>query len=1385
MAGQEEQDFLESIINYTPMKIGVMEAVDGDTVIHPDIDKPIRLTGYDTPEIAKWIEGEYKAGTAGGESTAKTLTRLANEMGYTELRLQRDSRGKPLIDNTKKRYLGDLYNENGESWERKILSEGLVEPTKYTSQSNRLWFELEKDRRDSEYTAGVYDEDVWTRARDEIITALDKEGYRKAGFKLMAQDERELKYMQDMGFGNYFNDAQVVSRHKDRTLTNKALNPMGDTWYKTWTGVKEAGWGTATMFGDLTHWDAVSHIGEMGVERARRQIEPYAESIQSYKDVDSFSTGFEYLTNMFAMSVPYMAITSAAYFTAPATFGASLLVPASMYAGQTYNEMDSDNKNVGIAAASGVIQTALDLLGIRYIMKSPVYSRDLFQKAYKELVTNKGMTGAQARQAIGSATRVSLAKFAGDAAGVASKQLAAKQVFLDLIKRQAKAGTVESVTEGMQEATAYIAAHHMDIGEGVFNMEELVSRTTEGMVAGGMLGGSIATVGSLQNYAGWTDVKYRLAPAHEKDLSTASMLAELEANSKEGMKSNEENASDAIERFDKEDATRKRRKRKPKKGSRESEPDHIMVRSQEDIDRRKKQGIIDEGKERLINPLGLVQGSMPNAISNSDAVKFRSFRRIRDLVGGMLQRVYSGENFMTSKQHRVAIYKNMVAPDKMFFKEMGETGRINNKARRRASERLLNFVAKYSRNNKFNEKLVPDDGTIENRANLIKHAKLIQELSNKLYKDQRGVGATLGFINNYLFRFKALNKRIVNKYKAEFQKLLQTEYKYTPDKAKKTTDEIIDNNEVYDLDSADFSVTNQGIIPSAHRKRSLNLSENPKFAKFMEQDIYNNISQASKQAARFIAHRKYIGENSKVLNQLLHEAEHKDGAPRAKVNKVARIVNDILNADSGNFKRPSSEMGKRLMRLQRNFLTLTTFASLPLAAISSTVELGLVTKGLTADEIFSIKKDKNGNHSGLKGIGRELGKAIWDGTKEIADLGTQRSSEDIFSWGQQRLRELGLYDWSVGAATVTGVTETNAAQQMYFEAFFKWNGLTGITNLPRAMRASLFGDFLYNRVEEIYEHRQSGDVKTRSVQEAESQLRDLGIRIDGEDNIVDLMFDPDLIATGKDLTAINPTGDRRLQEAEKWRKIVNQHGDPHLSKFEAYNKSAGIVGEGKDTRWDALVYKEEMLGMQIQEATFNFIRDAVALPDAANRPLFYQDPRFALFFQFQGFIATFTANHIPKLWGEYIKRGTPALKYNAFATMATMIMLSFASQYLKDLLKYGERTPYLDDAEYFQRGIRSSGLLGTTERVIDQFMPLYNYRSGSGPTAWVFDTTTSESPALGYGKRALGAMRKFAEGDVGEAVRLGTKLAPVVAPFNQIGNQWGKFADRWNFKGER
>ena len=185
------------------------------------------------------------------------------------------------------------------------------------------------------------------------------------------------------------------------------------------------------------------------------------------------------------------------------------------------------------------------------------------------------------------------------------------------------------------------------------------------------------------------------------------------------------------------------------------------------------------------------------------------------------------------------------------------------------------------------------------------------------------------------------------------------------------------------------------------------------------------------------------------------------------------------------------------------------------------------------------------------------------------------------------------------------------------------------------------------------------------------------------------------------------------------------------------------------------------------EAEFNFVNQAIALPGTANRPLYYQNQHLALFTQFQGFIATFTANQIPRMWGEYVARGNPAMKYNAFAVMSTMIMLGFVSQYLKDLIKYGKPSPYLDDVEKFQRAIGSSGLLGTGERLINLAFPIYE-SSSSNPAEWFFKTMSGEAAALSNVARVAGGAGKIVEGKTDKGVYDILKTAPFIGPFNQF-----------------
>ena len=209
--------------------------------------------------------------------------------------------------------------------------------------------------------------------------------------------------------------------------------------------------------------------------------------------------------------------------------------------------------------------------------------------------------------------------------------------------------------------------------------------------------------------------------------------------------------------------------------------------------------------------------------------------------------------------------------------------------------------------------------------------------------------------------------------------------------------------------------------------------------------------------------------------------------------------------------------------------------------------------------------------------------------------------------------------------------------------------------------------------------------------------------------------------------------------------------------------------------------------------TFNFVNEAIVLPQSANRPLLYQDPRFALFTQFQGFLSTFTTKVLPKLWRDATGGSTPSMQYGAWATMATMIALGFASQHMKDLIKYGgdeeefERktgaNPYLEKAEYLQRGLLSTGLLGTGERVVSTLFPIYEQRH-DGLTDWAFNSVIGESPALGWGERVAGAAGALAGGDVGRAAEQAAKATPIFGPFSLANRKIGNIASEWNFNGE-
>ena len=190
---------------------------------------------------------------------------------------------------------------------------------------------------------------------------------------------------------------------------------------------------------------------------------------------------------------------------------------------------------------------------------------------------------------------------------------------------------------------------------------------------------------------------------------------------------------------------------------------------------------------------------------------------------------------------------------------------------------------------------------------------------------------------------------------------------------------------------------------------------------------------------------------------------------------------------------------------------------------------------------------------------------------------------------------------------------------------------------------------------------------------------------------------------------------------------------------------------------------------QMDLATFNFINDAVALPGAANRPLLYQDPRFAMFTQFNGFISTLQATILPKMWGDYVKRGSPMMRYNTFMVMGTMIAIGFASQYLKDIIKHGPNyKTNLSTPDQLRRAVNSSGLLGTSERALGVVFPMYQNNKDQNPLEWTFSTVTGEAPALSPLGRMGDAVGSLYRGDKEKAAYNALRSAPVLSSMTAL-----------------
>lgn len=1293
---------LEQLMAGGPQSTRVGESgyrfIDGDTIVN-DEGHSIRFDGINTPEIQHQRDvysDDRKVPDTSGSTSFAELADLASKKGFTQ-----------VVDNgttdAYDRSLGDLMNpETGQLWTMYLAEHNLADINKFSPERHQMAFLKGVSNR----TSGLIDEDAES-ARSAITEANLGDHAPADGFKYNALDERE--YAKDPSAYS-----GVAIRSLDRNLNNEAYDQWSTSFDTALISMTESYHGFRQAIGQMTENENLELGGRLGAEAARYRMRLNPTTTVSLDQIDGVGDFVDWIGNNAAMSIPYMATTfgSAAAGGVVGTalggpvgtavgIGAGLMGPSAIYSGQVYNEQDV--KNPKVAFTSGLVQAVLDRVGLKGISASGKGIKDGLQEVVDQLVS-KGATREVALDKVLKASRRELAEFMDDSVTFARDQVKLRNSSRAVLNQAAKAFGAEAVTESTQELFGFMGANWDKDNLGIFEegkfSADLQDRLLNAAVAGGTLGGGLGAAGGVISTGQWADVALKLSTDGESKTQEYEWAEQAQGGDNQAYNASLQAPVDA--------------KGNVIKTSKEDTAFRIV----NDEKRRKDRSLSEKAFDTIYQAPGKFFQKMMISRMSKDAMAIsESYRRMASYVQGTLNKIHGGHDIEGDQSWKASQPRNIVG-NFSHITENYKGIRNTNKATQAFNadfEKIKKTYLANSERNFKNKTNTPYDWTQHSSDDIAVFQPLFKRMdlaSDWMRDDQNRAWKSGGYnkddkfkrYQNYLLRYKAMDKNAVEKNEKSFIDKLVSNYGYTPTDAQKLMNKMIDGDQDPTVDQDDvFNLMTRGLNPGSSKKRSIGLSEHPEFKEFFHQDVAHNIHEATSSSARFSTYHDFIGTDNWKLEEMYKKMTD-EGVSQADVDKLAADMETYISAMSGNYKRPKKGTpGYRALGAQQNVLLYSVFTALPLSALSSLVELAMVSNGLNQSQIF-------GKSGSLSTLAMEFAKGTAESMRRVVDESWSGHKRVNHSTLNAIIEKVGFNEVETGAATTTGASELSSWKKEWTDRFFRYNGLAELTNRQRAARAGSANDFMMSHMDIIIQN--AGNPDTNEVVMSKTALRNLGMDI----TRIAQLIDP---AT-KDIDYNSLTPDQK--------------------KF-----------------WD----KQRDMG------TYNFINDAIALPGSANRPLFYQDPRLAMFTQFNGFIAVFTAHHIPKMWNEYIKNGSPSMRYNTFAMMTTMIMLGFVSQYLKDLIKYGEATPYLDSHGKLRRAVNSSGLLGTGERLINLMFPVYD-RNTNGAVDLVGTTVLDEMPAMSPISRMIKAAGNLHEGKTEQAGYNAARALPIVGPMTSL-----------------
>ena len=395
-----------------------------------------------------------------------------------------------------------------------------------------------------------------------------------------------------------------------------------------------------------------------------------------------------------------------------------------------------------------------------------------------------------------------------------------------------------------------------------------------------------------------------------------------------------------------------------------------------------------------------------------------------------------------------------------------------------------------------------------------------------------------------------------------------------------------------------------------------------------------------------------LGENGSRVDAVLMELKKEMGDkwdPR-----IATWIKDSIGAGRGDYRKIQSKFGNNVQEWVLWFNALT---QLDTSTLASLPELAMVLYGHGTGSIASDTA------KATKGAGKLMMDTF---AKSRAKMFKRYNiKEEVYEQAVEDFHRLG-YDQAHSSAAALESSEASEGAGRDFrkktmEAFFKINLLQGFTDGSRVARLALAGQAIIGDLETLA--ILGTDLKSNMAADAFARLRDLNTN-------------PDVMQ-------------------EKYTDFIQN------------------MPEGIDLKDENAVFKEltnnpkhkELLEM-FDNAKKSYVDNVLANPNEQDRPLFYSNPHYRLLTQYTGFLSTFTANTLPRLYKD-LKAKNPSAQFSAAAAVLSMLALGFLGQEMKDEIYDRSWAETPQGLDYFQRGLQSSGLIGTGERWLDAAHPVY------------------------------------------------------------------------------